>query len=137
MNKNVTTVATKVTGGTPATTIEESVFLSILREAISVSPLAVGEKFETDELVRAKDVRLKDVDIVEYHSDKDGDVRYAVWSVTADGVDGWYASGVVLTNLADTIIENDMLDALREYGIKVTLTMDKTRGGNSIVRVTL
>lgn len=133
----ITTEVSKVQSGEIVPAISQDEFLSVLRESMSVSALAVGKKFESDDLVRAQNVILRDVDTVDYNSAKDGDVHYAVWTVEVDGETGWYASGIVLTQLADEIISNNFVQALRDYGVKINAEWHKTRNDKRILRVTL
>lgn len=133
----VSTVATRVTGSIVVPSTSQDDFLSALRGMLSVSPIcAIGEKFDTDALVSAESVIMRDVDIVDYIDANGKEVHYSVWAVEVDGVPGWHAGGCVLTDLADKIINSNLTEELREYGLAVNVTWDKTASGNPIARVT-
>lgn len=112
---------------------------AIAQEAIALSPLAVGAKFESDDLVEADGIVLRDCDIVEYNKSNGENVRFAVWAMDITKGDktiaGYHQSGVILTKMADGIISEGALDALREYGLKIAAKWKKTSGGNDILDI--
>ena len=118
--------------------------VSKLTAAIGVSPLAVGTKFESDDLVNADYVRLKDFDWISYRENKGSDdekeVNYSLWSVTVYNDDkienGYYQAGVVLGNLARSIEEDVQLrEFMDTYGICVIVQWSKTNSKNPIITV--
>ena len=61
-----------------AAAITAATLAAIAQEAIALSPLAVGVKFESDDLVGADNIVLRDCDIVEYNKSNGENVRFAV-----------------------------------------------------------
>ena len=122
-----------------AAAITAATLAAIAQEAIALSPLAVGAKFESDDLVEADNIILRDCDIVEYNKSNGENVRFAVWAMDITKGDktiaGYHQSGAILTKMADGIISAGALDALREYGLKIAAKWKKTSGGNDILDI--
>lgn len=122
-----------------AAAITAATLAAIAQEAIALSPLAVGAKFESDDLVEADNIVLRDCDIVEYNKSNGENVRFAVWAMDITKGDktiaGYHQSGAILTKMADGIINAGALEALREYGLKIAAKWKKTSGGNDILDV--
>lgn len=122
-----------------AAAITAATLAAIAQEAIALSPLAVGAKFESDDLVEADNIVLHDCDIVEYSKSNGENVRFAVWAMDITKGDktiaGYHQSGAILTKMADGIIEAGALPALREYGLRIAAKWKKTSGGNDILDI--
>lgn len=122
-----------------AAAITAATLAAIAQEAIALSPLAVGVKFESDDLVEADEIVLRDCDIVEYNKSNGEIVRFAVWAMDITKGDktiaGYHQSGAILTKMADGIINAGALAALREYGLKIAAKWKKTSGGNDILDI--
>lgn len=122
-----------------AAAITAATLAAIAQEAIALSPLAVGVKFESDDLVEADEIVLRDCDIVEYNKSDGVIVRFAVWAMDITKGDktiaGYHQSGAILTKMADGIINAGALEALREYGLKIAAKWKKTSGGNDILDI--
>lgn len=122
-----------------AAAITAATLAAIAQEAIALSPLAVGVKFESDDLVEADEIVLHDCDIVEYSKSNGEDVRFAVWAMDVTKGDktiaGYHQSGAILTKMADGIIEAGALEALRKYGLRIAAKWKKTSGGNDILDI--
>lgn len=122
-----------------AAAITAATLTAIAQEAIALSPLAVGAKFESDDLVEADNIVLHDCDIVEYSKSNGENVRFAVWAMDITKGDktiaGYHQSGAILTKMADGIIEAGALPALREYGLRIAAKWKKTSGGNDILDI--
>ena len=122
-----------------AAAITAATLAAIAQEAIALSPLAVGAKFESDDLVEADEIVLHDCDIVEYNKSNGENVRFAVWAMDITKGDktiaGYHQSGAILTKMADGIINAGALPALREYGLKIAAKWKKTSGGNDILDI--
>lgn len=123
---------------------------ALLQSEIGISPLAVGTKFETDDLVAADGVKLKDFDLVEYTEDEGGKnekhVRFYVWAVEVSNKDrqggytvesGYYQGGTVMNKIAETIRRYNAESDLHNFGIDVKVEWGKTSSGNKIALVTV
>lgn len=137
-NEIIKTQTAAVAANTRAIT-SAAALAAIAQEAIALSALAVGAKFESDDLVEADEIVLRDCDIVEYNKSNGENVRFAVWAmdVTKGGktIAGYHQSGAILTKMADGIINAGALAALREYGLKIAAKWKKTSGGNDILDI--
>ena len=122
-----------------AAAITAATLAAIAQEAIALSPLAVGVKFESDDLVGADNIVLRDCDIVEYNKSNGENVRFAVWAMDVTKGDktiaGYHQSGAILTKMADGIIGAGALEALRKYGLRIAAGWKKTSGGNDILDI--
>lgn len=137
--KNEVTTVANVTKNVPAEPFNPAAFIEELQSVISLSPLAHGTKFESEDIVNAEDVVLNDLDIVEYKKSDGEEVRFAVWrcetTIKGEKYDGYYQSGAVLTKLADHILENNQIENVRAHGIRINATWGKTSTKNNIVLV--
>lgn len=137
-NEIIKTQTAAVAANTPAIT-SAAALAAIAQEAIALSSLAVGAKFESDDLVEADEIVLRDCDIVEYNKSNGDNVRFAVWAMDITKGDktiaGYHQSGAILTKMADGIINAGALPALRKYGIKIAAKWKKTSGGNDILDI--
>lgn len=124
--------------------IDRADFNQLLQSSLGVSPLAYGDKFESDDLVNAKAVTLTAYDFVSYTENagtaKERDVRFAVWRATIiddDDVqrDGYVQGGLVLTKLADVIEDKGLQAALEQFGVNIECTWGKTSSNNNILQV--
>lgn len=141
MNKNeIETTAQKAV---PAQAASYEEFVSLLQGELGLSPLAVGEKFESDDIVKADNVTLWDFDWVDYTenagTDKERNVRFAIWKTTLEKggktYEGYYQGGVVLNKLATAIGSHGLQNELHEYGVKIKAEWGKTSGKNEILLV--
>lgn len=125
---------------TPVAIATRDSFFDTIEQSIGVSPLAVGRKFTSDDLVDADFVQLLDYDFVDYDA-SDEHVHFAVWrvSVENDGedVEGYYESGTVLTKVAHVVHDNKMDDELHQFGIPIKCDWGKTSSGNRIILVNI
>lgn len=139
-NEIIKTQTAAVAANTPAIT-SAAALAAIAQEAIALSALAVGAKFESDDLVEADEIVLRDCDIVEYNKSNGENVRFAVWAMDVTKSDktiaGYHQSGAILTKMADGIINAGALPALREYGLRIAAKWKKTSGGNDILDITV
>ena len=137
-NEIIKTQTAAVAANTRAIT-SAAALAAIAQEAIALSALAVGAKFESDDLVEADEIVLRDCDIVEYNKSNGDNVRFAVWAMDVTKGDktisGYHQSGAILTKMADGIINAGALTALREYGLKIAAKWKKTSGGNDILDI--
>ncbi len=144
MGKVVETMANEKT--TVSDLLNQSEFVDVLQGALGVSPLAVGQKFTTDDLIDAVKVTLRDfdwVDYVERAGDEDErEVHFTVWSTTiinddGDEIDGYYQGGTVLNKLATAIETKNLRREMGEYGIHVSVSWGKTNNKNKIALFTV
>lgn len=124
-------------------------YTAMLQGELGLSPLAVGTKFETDDLLKANNVHLSAFDWVDYIKDEGGEkeekVHFALWAVEVGTLNkktseieyesGYYQGGVVLNKLAMALERNDALDDFAMFGVDVTFRREKTSSGNPIVLV--
>ncbi len=143
MNK---VVETEVTTRTPSPLMSEKAFMDMLQGAIGVSPLAVGTKFETDDLIAAVSVRLYDFDWVDYVENAgkpdEREVHFTVWSTIVtdtDGnkIEGYYQGGTVLNKLATAIETKNIRAEMEKYGIGISVSWGKTNSNNKIALITI
>ncbi len=127
-------------------TLSQTAFNDFLQGAIGVSPLAVGVKFTTDDLIDAISVVFTNFDWVDYvenaGNDDEREVHFSVWSTTIvndDGntVEGYYQGGTVLNKLAVAIDTNDLRREMERYGIHVSVSWGKTNNKNKIALFTV
>ena len=141
MANEITKTQTAAVAAQNPANITAAALAAIAQEAIALSSLAVGAKFESDDLVEADNIILRDCDIVEYNKSNGENVRFAVWAVDITKADktiaGYHQSGTILTKMADGIIEAGALPALREYGLRIVAKWKKTSGGNDILDITV
>lgn len=112
---------------------------------LGLSPLAVGEKFESDDIVKADRVTLWAFDWVEYTvnegTDKEENVRFALWKTTVERsgkrVEGYYQGGVVLNKLATAIGKKGLEAELQKYGVNIKAEWGKTSSKNEILLITI
>lgn len=127
---------------------DKKTFLEMIQSSIGISDLAVGKKFDTDDLVKADMVRLLDYDIVSYLENEgaqnEREVNFAVWSVEVSNEDGtgvmttetgYYQGGTVMTKIAKAIARHGAYEDLRKFGIAVKCRWSKTSGKNDILLV--
>lgn len=143
-SKEVETRIEKVVGENPLS--DEAAFAAlheVASLALTASPLMTGKKYETDELLTAHAVMLKDVDTVDYTAGDEA-VHFGVFRVVPldkqmkpCNEEGYYNGGAVLTKLADNIISANMAEAMRVHGLIVKLEKKKTSGGNTLTNVIL
>lgn len=127
--------------------VEVAEFQREMQASLGVSPLAFGTQFLMDDLVDAENVLLYDVDIASYKDGEGRDVRFAVWRVAmqtdvdvdkGEWRDGFIQSGVVLTKLADAILDDpEKQELLHKFGLPVSLKWDTTKSKNKIITVTI
>lgn len=125
---------------TPAL-IAENMFKESLQGALGLSPLAVGEKFESDDLVAADKVTLWAYDWVNYTenegTDKEREVNFALWKATVERggvvIDGYYQGGTILNKLARHIANNNLERELETYGVDISAEWGKTSSKNDIL----
>lgn len=125
-------------------------FKQMLQGEIGLSPLAVGTKFESDDLVHADRVHLLDYDWVDYYENEgtpdEKHVNFALWAVEISNEDGkgdyitetgYYQGGLVMSKIAKAIERNNAYDDLRKFGIDVKCEWGKTNAKNPILLVTI
>lgn len=104
----------------------------LAREKTQLSPLAVGTKLTTDELV-GKDIYLTNADIVSYEELKNGETRVVTFCVctVADSKKktiGYYQGGKALTDImSDIVCDDELLKQLQTEGLHVKLSATKTK----------
>ena len=146
MKKEVNTnaVAVKDTQAGALAINSKDAFKELLQGSIGLSPLATGQKFESDDLIEAAGVHLVDFDWVEYTENAgetdERDVKFTLWAVEVTDMSGgitkgYYQGGTVLNKLAKTIEDNDLFDELAEYGIDVNVRWGKTAKKKEIVLI--
>lgn len=140
--KNEVAVTAETT--TPAVKVSYDAMVDILQGELGLSPLAVGEKFESDDLVQSADITLWAYDWVNYieneGTDKEREVRFALWKTTLTdrkGVtrEGYYQGGAILNKLATAIGANGLENEMAEYGVKITAKWGKTSSKNDILLI--
>lgn len=147
-NNEVTTNALNVKNADTKIAVPElDAFKAELQASIGLSPLAVGVKFETDDLVNAKSVRLLDFDWVEYTENvgepDEKDVRFALWAVelidendeTDTPILGYHQGGIVLNKLAEAVEQKGLYEAMKTYGIDINAHWGKTSAKKQILLV--
>lgn len=120
-------------------------FKASLQGALGLSPLAVGEKFESDDLVKADKVTLWEFDWVDYTKNEgkpdEENVHFALWRVTVENkgdiTEGYYQGGVVLNKLATHIQSENIGEELSTFGVEIRAEWDKTSSGNKILKITV
>lgn len=126
----------------------QDAFLDMLAGEIGLSSLAVGEKFSSDDLVKADVIHLFAYDWVEYvesaGTPEERDVRFALWGVELREEDGtgdfkatrgYYQGGTVMNRLALAIEKNNAADDFARFGINIKCKWGKTRDKNKILLV--
>lgn len=105
-----------------------------LNKIVGGSPLEVGTKYETEDLLN-KTVHFSAVDVVSYFDkEKDEQVTYSVWGLT----DGYYRGGTQLNEIHKAICEDEeMLTEFQKFGLTVVLTETKTKAGTRFIKVAI
>ena len=137
-----------VNGTSNALALNNKDFLAELQSAFEVSPLAVGVKFSSDDLVNAARVVLRGFDWVDFTKKVDvngvtteRDVQYSVWSVELwekgdkEPTIGYCNGGITLNKLAKAIDQKGLQAELASYGVEINARWDKTSNRNSILLI--
>lgn len=143
--KNEVVTAGTTTAVSTIEGITQSAFVQVLQTTLGVSDLAYGTKFDSDDLVTAKDLFLTDYDFVSYTENagtpKERDVRFAVWRVVLDRgngfEEGYTQGGIVLTKLADGIEKNNLRPQMEAFKIHVKCAWAKTGSNNNVLTVSI
>lgn len=142
-NKTETQIETTAGEARTVANVTYDQFVEALQAELGLSPLAVGEKFESDDIVKADTVTLWDYDWVDYTenagTDKERQVHFSIWKTTVERggkvIEGYYQGGVVLNKLATAIAANGLQNEMHEYGIHIKAEWGKTSGKNEILLV--
>lgn len=143
MSKTSTEIEAVAQDERPAAAATYDQFVELLQGELGLSPLAVGEKFESDDIVKADNVTLWDYDWIDYTenagTDKERNVHFAIWKTTIERngktIEGYYQGGVVLNKLATAIGSHGLQNELHEFGVKIKAEWGKTSGKNEILLV--
>lgn len=117
-----------------------------LQGEIGLSPLAVGKKFESDDLVKARSVMLNAYDWVDYleqeGTDKEKHVHFSLWAVevvdeNGETEYGYYQGGTILNKMALALDKSNGADALVRYGVKIKCEWGKTNSKNDILLISV
>lgn len=148
--KNGTIVETTATEKAPPALMGNAEFTELLQSAIGLSPLAVGEKFSTDDLIAAESVTLWAFDWVDYVENEgtadEKNVHFALWKTIIEvkeksgetvAIEGYYQGGAILNKIAQAIADNNAYTELGTYGIKIRVEWGKTSGKNPIALITV
>lgn len=117
---------------------------AFLQGEINLSPLAVGTKFDSDDLVKADYVKLKEFDWVEYveneGTEKERNVRFALWAIDVQNGEkveqGYYQGGIILNKIATAIGKSEkLLDDFNRFGVIIKCEWGKTSSKNDILLV--
>lgn len=121
--------------------INKTDFRALAMKATTLSDLMVDkEKLSSEDIVREfpDGITLTDFDIV-----TTGEDTYPVFSI-AEKPDHFYMGGAILYKIVNSFVEafdGDIDGAAEEFaksgGLKVKLSMGRTKRGNSLVKVTV
>lgn len=122
--------------------MKNSKLVKFATEKAMLSPLCVGEKLTTEQLV-GKKIIVKNADYVSYPetNTKTGEVNnveFVVLSVCDEKGKyiGYYQGGCKLTEMfIDIIKDEEMMSELQADGLNIMLNAKRTRGGNNFTDV--
>ena len=118
--------------------MKNSKLVKFATEKAMLSPLCVGEKLTTEQLV-SKKIIVKNADLVSYtetntKTGEENNVAFVVLAVYDEKGKyiGYYQGGKALTEIfADVLADEDYAKEMRADGVKIKLTPKRTRGGNN------
>ena len=137
-----TTAIEKKSETTAIVAVSADLLKGLALDALSASPLMVGKKYDTDELLTCDYVTLNNVDSVDYDDSNGEHTHFAVFTVTPVKNNkpletGYHCGGMVLTKLGDAIFDGgeEYLESLRVNGLRVKLSQKLTATKNHVTTV--